>query len=616
MKQRCNNEKAITLIALVVTVIVLIILGGISIHLILGNNGVITKAEDAKEQHKISELEERLELDKGPVSIQNRGEVQLSKYIDYIKGKENLTDSDFERIDSKNYYVTLEDDYVFLLEELDNQDVKITYKGTANRIGPAIAKVTGISTSNSISVTTVATRADGGTYKFYIKREKSDEYGSAVGSNKTGEYTFSNLEQNHIFYIQVELTTENGTATKEISITTKTIEALTQDNVTFVSTPSGDWTNGKVTTTMTVHTNEYIVQYSKDLVNWNVYATGQKIESTKNENIYVRLTDGKNVGEYATHIIDNIDTDKPQNAVVTFTSGAGEISTTGTATVTATIKHIDQLSGVQIDDCKWVLTNSASALGENASSYTGTFTSNNQQISFKVSAEGSYYVHVLTVDKAGNKKETISSPVKMTANKHVHTGSSSTGGGCYTSPVYHTHTGSSSSGGGCYTVAVYHTHSGSPTTGGGCYTTAITHTHTDACYNLGTCNKTTGDYGYITGRQACGWCGNPDSVCKRSFKVYHSACGSATEWREDWACGNSSCGYSIQKRYQGTHTYRKSLKCTIAEGITGYSLGCGKDTTTVESYDLGCGLSDTTPISYNLGCGYEVNQITSYTISY
>jgi len=27
-------------------------------------------------------------------------------------------------------------------------------------------------------------------------------------------------------------------------------------------------------------------------------------------------------------------------------------------------------------------------------------------------------------------------------------------------------------------------------------------------------------------------------------------------------------------------------------------------------------LSDTTPISYNLGCGYEVNQITSYTISY
>ena len=85
MKQRCNNEKAITLIALVVTVIVLIILGGISIHLILGNNGVITKAEDAKEQHKIAELEERLELDKGPVSIQNRGEVQLSKYIDYIK---------------------------------------------------------------------------------------------------------------------------------------------------------------------------------------------------------------------------------------------------------------------------------------------------------------------------------------------------------------------------------------------------------------------------------------------------------------------------------------------------------------------------------------------------
>ena len=204
----------------------------------------------------------------------------------------------------------------------------------------------------------------------------------------------------------------------------------------------------------------------------------------------------------------------------------------------------------------------------------------------------------------------------MTANKHVHTGSSSTGGGCYTSPVYHTHSGSPTTGGGCYTVAVYHTHSGSPTEGGGCYTTAITHTHTDACYNLGTCNKTTGDYGYITGREACGWCGRGDSVCKRSFKVYHSACGHATEWREDWTCGNSDCGNSAQRKYGGTHTYRKSLKCTIAEGITGYSLGCGKDTTTVDRYDLGCGLSDTTPVSYNLGCGHEVNEITSYTISY
>ena len=44
-----NNKNGITLIALVVTIIVLIILAGISISLVLGDNGLITKARDARE---------------------------------------------------------------------------------------------------------------------------------------------------------------------------------------------------------------------------------------------------------------------------------------------------------------------------------------------------------------------------------------------------------------------------------------------------------------------------------------------------------------------------------------------------------------------------------------
>lgn len=44
-----RKEKGITLIALVVTVIILIILAGISISLVLGNNGIVTKSKLAKE---------------------------------------------------------------------------------------------------------------------------------------------------------------------------------------------------------------------------------------------------------------------------------------------------------------------------------------------------------------------------------------------------------------------------------------------------------------------------------------------------------------------------------------------------------------------------------------
>ena len=57
-----NNEKGITLIALVVTIIVLIILAGVSINLVLGNNGIITKAREARENFTKAAEEEGAKL--------------------------------------------------------------------------------------------------------------------------------------------------------------------------------------------------------------------------------------------------------------------------------------------------------------------------------------------------------------------------------------------------------------------------------------------------------------------------------------------------------------------------------------------------------------------------
>ena len=57
-----KNSKGITLIALVVTIIVLIILAGISISLVLGNNGIVEKAKQAKERTEQSKLNEEVGL--------------------------------------------------------------------------------------------------------------------------------------------------------------------------------------------------------------------------------------------------------------------------------------------------------------------------------------------------------------------------------------------------------------------------------------------------------------------------------------------------------------------------------------------------------------------------
>ena len=57
-----KKQKGITLIALVVTVIVLIILAGVSISLVLGENGIVTIAKRAKENIELAQIEEEKEL--------------------------------------------------------------------------------------------------------------------------------------------------------------------------------------------------------------------------------------------------------------------------------------------------------------------------------------------------------------------------------------------------------------------------------------------------------------------------------------------------------------------------------------------------------------------------
>ena len=56
------KEQGITLIALVITVIVLLILAGVSIAMLTGNNGILTQAQRAKELTEISSEEEYINL--------------------------------------------------------------------------------------------------------------------------------------------------------------------------------------------------------------------------------------------------------------------------------------------------------------------------------------------------------------------------------------------------------------------------------------------------------------------------------------------------------------------------------------------------------------------------
>ena len=57
-----RNQKGITLIALVITIIVLLILAGVSIAMLTGSNGVLTKATTAKSETAVAEIKEQVTL--------------------------------------------------------------------------------------------------------------------------------------------------------------------------------------------------------------------------------------------------------------------------------------------------------------------------------------------------------------------------------------------------------------------------------------------------------------------------------------------------------------------------------------------------------------------------
>ena len=70
-----KKNKGITLIALVITIIVLLILAGVSIATLTGDNGILTRASDAKEQTEIAEIKEQIQTDILGEQAGNQGDI-------------------------------------------------------------------------------------------------------------------------------------------------------------------------------------------------------------------------------------------------------------------------------------------------------------------------------------------------------------------------------------------------------------------------------------------------------------------------------------------------------------------------------------------------------------
>lgn len=62
MNKKIRNERGITLIVLVITIFVLLILSGVTFNALSGENGIITRAKDAKQKVEETNVDEQINL--------------------------------------------------------------------------------------------------------------------------------------------------------------------------------------------------------------------------------------------------------------------------------------------------------------------------------------------------------------------------------------------------------------------------------------------------------------------------------------------------------------------------------------------------------------------------
>ena len=102
--KEANRNKGITLIALVVTIVVLLILAGISINMIIGQGGIIAKTKDAKEENRGATVEDARDLWRSDMIIAQEGDLEVSQSLDSLledlQAKGLLTDNDVYQIES------------------------------------------------------------------------------------------------------------------------------------------------------------------------------------------------------------------------------------------------------------------------------------------------------------------------------------------------------------------------------------------------------------------------------------------------------------------------------------------------------------------------------------
>ena len=479
-----SKNKGITLIPLVITIILLLILSGISIRALGGESGLIARTKIAKEENKKSEYKDYLSIAKTEAIVKKGGvEVTLDEYIEQIKADKIEGIKSIEKITNDKASVITKEGYIFIitvntieyyenentLPEMNikdanieflfypntwtNKKVEVTVSKKENKYTLQLSKnAEKWATTNKMTfeengeiyarlIDELGRTSDIASRKITkIDKEKpeitevtpstnsvrikaTDDAAGIIGyavttsttapttftkcdSTKSLDVTVEDLKQGTTYYAWVKDAAENVSKSKEVS--TGSVTGLT------ISGNTSDWSTSKTITIKAGNSNYSQIRYTTDgTIPTSTTGTGYTASFTITSNCTIIAVAFDNVGQAGsatTEKIITIDTIVPNSATITFSKTTANT----TDNVSVTVVESDSESDVDLLKSKWVFNMSNEELGLDASKYTGgTFTSKSQILTYKNANPTTYYLHVLTVDMAGNAKETISGALKI-----------------------------------------------------------------------------------------------------------------------------------------------------------------------------------------------------------
>ena len=147
-KVNTNIESGITLIALVVTIIVLLLLAGISIQMLTGDNGILKRAAEAKKETEIQQIIENARIDiintqlskqSGVITDNELEEILTSKYGTLSTEEENIVDKTLTTTDGK-YKIPVSKIYDQVISQGNQADLARYKKAVDDYFAPRIAK--------------------------------------------------------------------------------------------------------------------------------------------------------------------------------------------------------------------------------------------------------------------------------------------------------------------------------------------------------------------------------------------------------------------------------------------------------------------------------------------